>query len=179
MAKIPKCRICKSEFTKRSMSHVCCSVECAITHTRAQDSKKFNAITKQKREKLKTAKDFKKDLQVVFNRFIRLRDADQPCISCQRYHSGQYHAGHYKGVGSTGELRFEELNVHKQCAPCNNHLSANLINYRVNLISKIGVDKVEWLEGPHKAKKYTIEKLKDLIKHYKSKCKELEQDLAA
>jgi len=112
----------------------------------------------------------------VFNRFIRLRDADQPCISCQRFHSGQYHAGHYRTVGANPELRFDERNVHKQCAPCNNHLSGNIINYRTGLLQKVGREVVEWLEGPHEAKHYTIDELKQLIAHYKLKCKEITKE---
>ena len=64
-------------------------------------------------------------------------------------------------------MRFEELNTHKQCMPCNSHLSGNLINYRINLIKKIGLEAVEWLEGPHKPKKYTIENLKEIRDKYR------------
>ena len=54
---------------------------------------------RERKEKLKSRSDWLKDLQRVFNEFIRLRDADLPCISCGRYHQGQWHAGHYRSVG--------------------------------------------------------------------------------
>lgn len=115
-----------------------------------------------------------KQAQTAFNAFIRARDSDQPCISCGRHHDGQYHAGHYRSVGSCPELRFDERNVFKQCMPCNAHLSGNLINYRVNLILKIGPEAVESLEGPHDPKKYTVDDLKQIASAYKRKLKELQ-----
>ncbi|HDL2201950.1 TPA: recombination protein NinG, partial [Mannheimia haemolytica] len=112
----------------------------------------------------------------IFNKFIRLRDKDLPCISCGRHHQGQWHAGHYKTVGGNPELRFNEDNVHRQCSVCNNHLHGNIVNYRVNLIEKIGLERVEFLERKdHPPLKLTIEQIKDLIKVYKAKCKELER----
>ena len=50
------------------------------------------ALTRAKRESLKSKAQWAKEAQTEFNRFIRLRDADQPCISCGRHHQGQYHA---------------------------------------------------------------------------------------
>lgn len=114
-----------------------------------------------------------KKAQAAFNAFIRAEDAKEPCISCQRFHDGQYHAGHYRTVGGHGELRFEEDNCHKQCSVCNNHLSGNIADYRINLVKKIGLSRVEWLEGPHNPKKYSIEDLKDIEATYKAKLKQL------
>ena len=130
---------------------------------------------KEKKRKLKeNDKPFReRQAQAAFNKFIRIRDAADPCISCGRHHSGQYHAGHYKSRGAHPELRFEELNCHKQCSPCNNHLSGNIVNYRPRLIDKIGLDNVEWLEGPHDIVKYTCEDLKQIELKYKTKVKEL------
>ena len=119
-----------------------------------------------------------REAQIAFNKFIRLRDAGQPCISCGRYHQGQWHAGHYRTVGANPELRFEELNCHAQCAPCNNHLSGNLINYRKGLLNKIGIEKLEWLEGNHPAKHYSISEIIELKKHYRARCRELEKQAA-
>jgi bacteriophage lambda ninG protein len=131
---------------------------------------------KERKEKLKSRAEWLRDAQAVFNKFIRLRDKDQSCISCGRYHEGQWHAGHYRSVGACPELRFCEQNVHKQCAPCNDHKSGNIIEYRINLVNKIGADKVAWLERQdHEPRKYTIEDCKAIIKHYKAKIKELEQ----
>jgi hypothetical protein len=100
----------------------------------------------------KSKSDWAKEAQREFNKFIRLRDAELPCVSCLRNHSGQYQAGHYKTVGAHPELRFNEDNCHKQCAPCNNHLSGNIAHYRPNLIDIIGqsrVDALDYNSGGH------------------------------
>lgn len=123
--------------------------------------------------RLKPRAQWMKEAQMAFNAYIRKRDEHLPCISCGRHHQGQYHAGHYRSVGSCPELRFNELNVHKQCAPCNDHLSGNIVKYRPALIAKIGIEQVEWLEGNHEPRKYTIEDLQAIIQEYKRKVKEL------
>lgn len=119
-----------------------------------------------------------KGAQAAFNAFIRYRDKGLPCISCGRMpnfsaHIGGsgIHAGHYLSVGAHPELRFEELNVHIQCVHCNIHKSGNAIDYRVGLIKKIGVEKTEWLEGPHTPQKYSLEDLREIEAKYKSRLK--------
>lgn len=182
-----KCKECGNYFVRiYSSTQQVCSVPCASKYgkrkaeekrkkqeksDRLQERKRMQAL----KEKIKTRAEWLKDAQRVFNQFIRLRDKDLPCISCGRYHQGQYHAGHYRTVGSSPELRFCETNVHKQCSACNNHLSGNLVNYRLGLIAKIGLERVEWLERQdHSPLKLTVDEIKALIKRYKAKVKELQ-----
>lgn len=180
-----RCRECKDYFPTESGVVInggfYCSMDHALEYANANKGKQItrakNQKHKEKKEKVKTRAEWIRDAQTWFNRYIRLRDAGNPCISCQRHHTGQYHAGHYRSTGACPELRFEELNVNLQCAPCNNHLSGNLTQYRPNLIAKIGLDKVEWLEGKHDQKKYTVEQIKEIISKYKAKCRELESEL--
>lgn len=175
-----KCKVCGNYFVKTiSSTQKVCSPKCAIIlseeQARKKKEKEERAEKRERKAKLKSRSEWLKDAQSVFNKFIRLRDKNEPCISCGKYHTGQYHAGHYRSVGACPELRFCELNVHKQCAPCNDHKSGNIIEYRINLVKKIGVDKVEWLERQdHEPKKYTIEDCKEIIKYYKAKIKELD-----
>jgi hypothetical protein len=178
-----KCRVCGNEYLPYMTTQVCCmSYECQVTYATAHALKSHEKRVKaerrdlrERREKAKPLSWHKSEAQRWFNKYIRLRDADLPCISCQRFHTGQYHAGHYRTVGASPELRFDERNVHKQCAPCNNHLSGNIVNYRSGLIGRIGIELVEWLEGPHPQKHYTIDDLKAIKAKYKTLCRELEQ----
>lgn len=140
---------------------------------RKKQTKSDRLKKKERLNALKTRSGWLRDLQDVFNEFIRLRDVDLPCISCGRYHQGQWHAGHYRSVGACPELRFDENNVHKQCSVCNNHKSGNAIEYRINLVRKIGESEVERLEQKHPPLKLTVDEIKELIKVYKSKVKEL------
>lgn len=182
-----KCKYCKNFVSEhiKVPAGVFCGMDHAVKFAYEATKKKraavllkakkeFNKETKRLKDAAKTKAKWIKECQPIFNKFIRLRDKGLNCISCGRAHSGQYHAGHYKSVGSSPELRFNELNCHKQCSSCNNHLSANIIKYRINLIKKIGIKEVEKLEGPHKAKKYTIDDLKELKQYYKNKVKQLQ-----
>lgn len=174
-----KCRTCGKKFIPRNSLQKVCSTKCAIELAQNNAQKAREQAEKKKlrerKDKLKSRSEWLKDAQKVFNKYIRLRDKDEPCISCGRYHVGKYDAGHYRSVGACPELRFCELNVNKQCVPCNQHKSGNAIEYRINLVRKIGADKVEWLEKQdHEPKKYTVEDCKEIIKHYKAKIKELE-----
>lgn len=153
---------------------VACGVPCAIQHARAVKAKRDAREHRERKIRAKTRAQWMREAQASFNRFIRLRDAGRPCISCGRHHQGQWHAGHYLSVGARPELRFEELNVHAQCAPCNDHLSGNIVLYRQGLIAKIGVPIVEWLEGQHDPKHYTIDDLRQIKAEYTRKARELE-----
>lgn len=169
------CPSCRNKFSPVRPLQTACSIECAIRHTQALKAKRERKEHRERKAKLKDRRDWLREAQAVFNRFIRLRDAGQPCISCGRHHQGQIHAGHFLSVGARPELRFDESNVNAQCAPCNNHLSGNIVLYRKGLIAKIGLEAVEQLEGDHQPKKYTIDDLKAIKATYRAKCKELEK----
>ena len=175
-----RCKVCKEPFTPRQPMAQVCSPECALSlaiSNRAKAEKvasvKERKATKDKLDKLKSRSEWAREAQSAVNAWVRLRDAGKPCISCGRHHSGQNHAGHYLSTGARPELRFEPLNIHLQCAPCNTYLSGNAVLYRKSLIERIGLDKVEWLEGQHEPKKYTVDDLKAIKAEYMQKAKEL------
>jgi hypothetical protein len=178
---MPKCKICKEPFVKtRPIQPTCKSYDCMVAFAKNVAEKaivrKKKAQTKVLKEKIKTLSDYAKETQTIFNRYIRLRDAGKGCISCLTTKPNiQYHAGHYRSVGAAPQLRFHELNVWLQCSSCNNHKSGNSIEYRINLIKRIGIDKVEWLECQNKPIKYTVLELIDLKEHYKQKIKDVQQ----
>ena len=176
-----KCKTCRTEFAPTKPMQSVCSPSCALSLASSKRAKalkveqvKDKRETKQKLDRLKSKAQWAKEAQTEFNRFIRLRDSDQPCISCGRHHQGQYHAGHYLSVGARPELRFTESNVHKQCAPCNTHLSGNAVLYRKGLIAKIGIELVEWLEGSHTPRKYWADALISIKREYAAKARALE-----
>ncbi|HWT68112.1 MAG TPA: recombination protein NinG [Pseudomonas sp.] len=183
-----RCPSCRVMFVPaRSSQAVCGEIKCAIAHGQSEKGQKTarKALAdvgrreiKVRKEKLKTRADHLKDTQRAFNAWVRLRDAKLPCVSCGRHHQGKYDAGHYRTVGSNPALRFEPLNCHRQCSPCNTRLSGNIVNYRIELVKRIGAELVEWLEGPHEAKRYTIEDLKAITAEYRAKTRELKKRAA-
>lgn len=182
-----KCRVatCRASFVPSRMGQAVCSPACAAIDAPRHQEKARKAIDqcerreiKVRREKLKSRAEHMREAQAAFNEWVRLRDSDRPCVSCGRHHEGQYHAGHYRSVGANPELRFEPLNVWKQCAPCNTHLSGNLVNYRLSLMQLIGPEKVDWLEGPHPVCKHTVEEIKTIKAEYRAKTRELKKEAA-
>ena len=175
-----KCKVCKVEFTPSRPMQTVCGFDCGLAHARKLGVAKVKKAAQVERkayreakEKLKRRTDYMREAQAAFNAFIRARDEKEACISCGRHHLGQYHAGHYLTVGARPELRFNEQNVHKQCSACNNYLHGNLINYRIELIRRIGIDEVEALEACHDPMKYTIAELQKIKTLYKTKLKNL------
>lgn len=178
-----RCKSCRCEFVPSKPLQVACGVKCALDLARAtqakqkrQEATKERAEHAKRKEATKTKGQHTKEAQAAFNAFIRERDKDLPCVSCGRHHQGQYHAGHYRTTAAAPELRFEPLNVHKQCAPCNNHKSGNLIEYRIELVKRIGLEKVEWLERPHEPKRYTIEDLQAIKANYRAIVREMRKE---
>lgn len=166
-----KCRVCGVQYEPRSTTQVVCSWQCSMAHTSQEKAKRERKEYREKKEALKSRRDWLNDAQTAFNAYIRERDKDLPCVSCGRHHQGQYHAGHYRSVAAASQLRFNEDNVHKQCQPCNTHKSGNAIEYRINLVKRIGIEKVEQLENDNTVVKWTIEQAKQIKELYNSKLK--------
>lgn len=172
-----KCKQCKKDFKPARPLQYLCGFTCANRYLkdRKKDKKKEQKTVK---DSLITYSEWLKIFQATFNLFIRLRDKQEGCISCGN-NDRQMHAGHYRSVGSAPHLRFNELNVHKQCAKCNNYLHGNLIDYRINLIKKIGIEEVESIESNNTSFKLSIPEVKELIIDYKQKIKDLKDGKAA
>lgn len=173
-----KCRVCKEMFNQRTSLQMTCTPRCAIAYAQTKKGKDHakkarRADMREFKAKAKSRGDWMKEAQVEFNKFIRLRDAELPCISCG-ITAGQMHSSHYRSVGACPELRFSEVNAHKACAQCNTMKSGNIIEYRIELLKRTSMMTVDWIEGPHEAKNYTIEDLKEIKAQYKAKWKELE-----
>lgn len=178
-----KCAHCGETFTPDRYLQKVCDSRCAYHYQRNARLRK-EAIEKKtklkmRRLEVKPIGYFRQKAQAAFNAFIRERDAMDPCISCGKHFEGQYHAGHYRTVGSHPELRFDEDNCHKQCSICNNHHSGNLSHYRPNLIAKLGQISFDRLIGAHELKHYLRNDYEDIAATYRRKLKELKQKRVA
>lgn len=175
------CKVCRQKYLTTKPLQQVCGLDCAVIHSQntkakqqAKEATRNRVELRKAKERAKTRGDWAKESQTAFNAYIRARDnkAGLPCISCNS-RTGKQNAGHYRSVGSCPELRYEETQVWLQCEKCNSYLSGNLINYRINLIKRIGIERVEWIEGKHEPQKYTILDLKAIKAEYKLKLKEL------
>lgn len=170
-----KCKGCGEKFQPWNSLQRACSPKCAVEVVRVEKAKRERKDRAEARKRLMTRSDWVKVAQAAFNAWVRERDRDLPCISCERFDAVQWHAGHYRTTKACPELRFEPLNVHKQCSQCNDHLSGNIVEYRIGLVARIGSDALDWLEGPHEPKRYRIEELQEIARAYRAKTRELKK----
>jgi len=184
MLKSTKCRICRKPSIPFKQF---CSPECGaelglrlIEKAKRAETKNVRKADKERKERLKTRADWMKEAQTAFNQYIRARDqlAGHRCISSGRvldWSGNQVDAGHWRSIGSAPHLRFNEDNVHAQSKHDNQFLSGNAVQYRIGLIERIGIERVEALERDNTPRKYTIEDLKSIKELYKTKLKELQK----
>lgn len=175
-----KCPICETEYTPRSsLQKVCHDWHCALEFNKQRDAE--NAAReirkqeklqrddlRQRRERLKGVAEWDKEAQAAFNRYIRWRDFgkdcashDGPLISNSNYLTGSaVDASHYRSRGAASHLRFNVFNVHSACTRCNRQLSGNAVEFRIRLIKRIGLERVERLEADNTPRKFDIDYLK-------------------
>ena len=119
----------------------------------------------------------------VFSRYIRLRDCLRTtgsleygeCLTCnETLEFNQLQAGHFIPGRHNANL-FSERGVHSQCRACNILRHGEPLEYRRQVIILYGEGADLELEAEAKeTKKFTVQELDDLRKHYEEKVVELE-----
>jgi hypothetical protein len=185
---MPRCKICKSKFIqKRALQPVCDTYECKVAYA-------LNVAEKSKQRKIKQEEDinllFKekaenKKLTYLLNNvknlcheYIRLRDKNLPCISCNNQWNIDFQAGHFYKAELYSNLKFDENNISGQCRNCNLRKDGNVSGYRAGIIQRYGEEHLKQLDDIAKEfkqsnYKWDREELETLRKHYKEKIKEL------
>ena len=183
-----KCRICKGLFTKhRPLQSICGDTACiveSVYRAKAKREKLEKAQTREKLKALATKPELVKKAQMAFNAYIRARDYGKPCICCgepiawgkTKSTGGVCDAGHYLSTSARPNLRFNEDNCHAQSKYDNNYLAGNAVNYRINLIKRIGLERVEALESDHELKHWSKDELLEIAAAYKAKLKALTKE---
>ncbi len=177
-----KCRHCKEydlvELGIKVPLGWFCSMSCVVQHgkkaaTAVSDKRKRQTLTKLK-ESVKTASEWRVEAQTAFNAYVRYRDRELPCISCDATGDhdglgGYWDAGHYRSRGAARHLSFNLWNCVKQCSRCNRYLSGNVVEYRKRLIMRIGSERVDKLENNNDTVKHDITYLRRIKKIFKNK----------
>ena len=173
-----RCKECGELFTPFSSLSQVCSTACAVAFAQKDKGKVFAAKSRRRenakaKKNLKTQAQWAKEAQAAFNKYIRARDIGKPCVSCDKPDSGshQRHASHYRSVGACSSLRFNTKNVYASCSTCNNHLSGNLIEYRIRLNNRYGKELTDWLETQNGIRRYDIDYLKRIKRIFTKKAK--------
>lgn len=170
-----RCEHCKERMPEDKARHVlhdeCKDAWIAATIAKQQAAKLKEgkvkarldrADTRKRKAALKTLNDHKADAQKVRNRYVLLRDAGMPCISCGTTTAQVYQAGHYRTRGSSPHLALDLRNINRQCVQCNLHLHGNPIGYRQGLVERFGVQFVEELEADQAPRHYSADDFKAL-----------------
>lgn len=127
------------------------------------------------KESVKTLSQYESEAKKSFQKWIRLRDKDKPCISCGNPSQEDRAGGHFYSAGMHSGLMFNSFNCHSQCNTyCNKFLSGNLLEYRKGLINRFGEDFIQGLDQlaiEFRNYKYTKIELKEIKKMYDTKIK--------
>ena len=178
-----KNKLCKKKFEPKSSNQIVCTVYCAHMYTHqlhdrkeAQEGKDRRRKIKVMKDKLKTLSDHKKELQVLVNKCVRMRDTGGNCVSCDRPLQGKFDAGHFWSMGGYPSVRFDLENIWGQCVHCNRDLHGNLLPYRTRLIMRIGIKEFDELATrAQSSNKQTIPEIMELKELFKLKIKHYHQ----
>lgn len=176
------CKHCGACFLPARPLQAVCSPMCAIRVGRTAKKEEAER-TKARKAAIKTIPQLIAAAQKEFNAFIRARDRVRPCICCGRTAQMGYgnsahgwDCGHYRSTGSASHLRFHEDNAHRQLVICNRYGAGRAVDYRIGLIARIGLERVEALEADNKVRKWDRDELVAIKELYRAKLKQLEKE---
>ena len=164
-----RCKACLETFYPRATTQKACSINCAQKLVKADQQRALKADSRKRRQAIKGHREWLREAQAAFNRFVRVRDYGRPCISSGREMDwegkgittgSRVDAGHYRSTGAASHLRFNLWNCHAQSVRDNRDLSGNAVDYRIGLIERIGLERVEALEGDNEPRRFDIDYLK-------------------
>lgn len=184
-----RCKVCKSQFLPSAPWIKHCSTDCGadlglmlVAKQKAKQQRQERAQDKVKREGMKTYPQLIRDAQKAFNQAVRLRDqiAGWPCISSGRpldWSGNAVDAGHYRSRGSAPHLRFNFDNCHAQSKQDNRYGSGEAVAYRIGLIARIGLERVEALEANNTPRKWTHDELRAMKEDFQRLVRDLKKEL--
>ena len=135
-----QCRVCKGDIVNPYRStQIVCSPACSIAYMqekRKRDQAKrlkkkaiaFKAETRKRREAIMTLSDHAELAQKAVNAYVLVRDQKRACVSCGTTEA-RWNAGHYRPVSVAKQLRYNTLNIWKQCVRCNKEASRTASRY--------------------------------------------------
>ena len=186
-----RCPQCKKKLEQGQRIHTECIDAWSVAQEeklkRKAEKERAAAIKKEKasirkwKQENKKIPELIKEAQHAFNAYIRKRDENRPCICCGNPLrmggiGGGFDAGHYRSTGSASHLRFNEDNVHGQRKYCNQWGAGRAVDYRLGLINRIGLQRVEALESNNTVHKWSADELREIKERYKQKLKELQNE---
>lgn len=193
-----QCRMCKSRQRVETMTAIngafYCNMEHALAYAQEKGRKALDRLRQKAARKQKEAfraDDKPHQLELTrrrFNEFIRALDKGSNCPTCgDPLVPGMYDAGHVRTVASCPALRFDPRNCFGQCRSCNGsgtirrktrktQESVSQI-YKEWVLNTKGQEFHDWLFGPHEAKHWTCDDLREIRKVVSAETRRLEKGL--
>jgi hypothetical protein len=192
-----ECKMCREQFYPSNSLQRVCSMACALDLAQRDKEKKFKAETREMKKQYQS-----KDLswqhaqcKVAFNKLRRLqelkwfsdRGIEPTCISCGNPKGGDIWAnGHFKTVGSQGNLRYDPKNCYLQHNKrCNKDLSGDIYGtktthgYIQGLKNRFGEEEaqkiIDYCETNTQTVKWTCEQLEAIRKEWNKEIRLLEK----
>lgn len=139
--------------------------------------KEFEIFKKERQERVKLTAILE-GVKNACHKYIRARDKNKPCISCNAPYHTEHQAGHFYKAELFSTIKFNELNINGQCVRCNIKRAGNESEYRIRLPERIGEDRFKEInklaELDHKiSHKWDRQELIKIRSYYQKKTKEL------
>lgn len=184
---MPRCRFCRDLYkpTRPMQPSGCCAkFECQASfiaeHVAKQRKKRAKderaaQIADRKTVKAKLAKltpgYLEGKAQEAINAYIRARDHEHGCISCDKPANwdGQWHGGHLIPRGRSSFLRFDLRNINKQCSVCNHREGGMVAEHERGIISRHGQGRLDYLRSAPRSRRYDDDYLIRLAKIFRKK----------
>jgi len=188
--RLKKCPGCAEKYQPTRQMQPCCEkMECkasyAIRHVEATRKRRRMQEMNVQRADRKVIKDKLAKLtpnylegkaQDAINGYIRVRDYEQGCISCDKgpHWHGQWQAGHLKTRGSNSFLRYSLHNINKQCSQCNKH-GGNVAEHERGIVARYGQERLDYLRSAPKSLRYDDDYLIRLAKIFRKRTRILKK----
>lgn len=185
--KAKKCavRTCRKDFIQYRSLVKWCSPECGailaeqkLAKQKALEAKRERLEVFKRKMELKPLQWFLKKAERAVNAYVRFRDNEQPCISCNTWDTEEWHAGHFRSVGACSSARFDYANIHRQCSQCNTHKSGNATEYENSLRVRLGDAEVDRIKAMPKRYDWTRDELLAIEAKAKADLKQLQRDVS-
>lgn len=143
-----------------------------VTKSKIKNTERPKVVTIKKRKiKTKSRSQLVKELDAIFSRYIRLRDADKngicTCITCwDKKPRKEMHNTHFISR-SNYKYRRSVVNCFAWCYKCNVILHWNYISYTLVMVRKYGEGIVREMQEDKELVKISTPEIREMIEKYK------------
>ncbi|MEL4307412.1 recombination protein NinG [Joostella sp. CR20] len=169
------CQSCYADFILNTDAGKILLEKATLKATKPRRELEKAVAEKKNRDKLITHLESTK---TIVHEYVRKRDKDKPCISCNTPYKSNFQAGHYYKAELFTSLKFNFDNIHGQCEKCNLRLEGNLNQYELNLPKRIGEQRFNELKKKAELDHRTIKKWsREELKAIRLKARKLIKEL--